>query len=209
MKIKLYFLGAIICPGIQCLHAQEKHDLVEIKKIIPTIALDIRYATTNNFTGKQLYESACCFARAGTVEKLKKVQAELAKKDLGLKIWDAYRPRSMQFKLWQTTPDKRYISDPKKGSIHNRGCAIDCTLIRLKDKSELKMPTTFDDFSPKAHISYTNLPKQVLKNRDLLARVMIKHGFATFINEWWHFNDTDWKKYSLLDKQFSKLVRKK
>ena len=181
-------------------------DLVEVKKIIPTVLLDIRYATNNNFTKNVVYASARCFLRKEVVEKLSGVQKELELSGLGLKIWDAYRPHSVQKKFWELVPDKRYVADPTKGSKHSRGVAVDLTLVNLNDGSELEMPTPFDEFSVKAHSDATERISPIaLANRKLLCDVMSHHGFEQDQNEWWHFNYKTWRSYDLLDISFDEI----
>jgi zinc D-Ala-D-Ala dipeptidase len=182
-------------------------DLVDVRKFIPGVELDIRYATTNNFMKKQIYPQARCFLRRSTAQKLKEVQEELHKSGLGLKVFDGYRPLAMQRKLWATVPDDRYVANPAKGSKHNRGAAVDLTLVDGKG-DELQMPTPYDDFTEKAHANYKNLPPDAIKNRALLRQVMEKHGFAGISTEWWHFDDVDWKNYDLLDASFDELDKR-
>jgi len=177
--------------------------LVEIKKYIPEIALDIRYATTNNFTHHRMYAQAKAFARLPIVLALKQVEADLKTKGLGLKIYDAYRPYSITVKFYEVTPDTNFVADPRKGSKHNRGCAIDLSLIDLKTGKELDMPTGFDSFSRKAAAAYPNLPPQEIANRELLKSAMEAHGFKVISTEWWHFDFTGWAQYPLLDIPFA------
>ena len=136
---------------------------------------------------------------SATAEKLKRVQAELAGQWLGLKIFDGFRPLAVQRKFWEIIPDDRYVANPAKGSRHNRGAAVDLTLIHLSDGRELPMPTPFDDFSERAGRDYPDLPAEVIRNRDLLRRVMEKHGFVALPTEWWHFDDVDWRNYPITD----------
>ena len=180
-------------------------DLVEVKKVIPSVVLDIRYATTNNFTGQKLYDSNRSFLRRALAEKLRAVQKELNQVGLGLKLFDAYRPISVQKKMWAIYPDEDYVANPAKGSRHNRGAAVDVMLIDLRDKKELLMPSGYDEFSEKAHRNYTNAPQQEIHNRELLERIMEKHGFTGLPMEWWHFDDVNWKTYELLDIDSSRL----
>jgi D-alanyl-D-alanine dipeptidase len=172
--------------------------LVELERVVPGVVLDLRYATTNNFTGQVLYPEARAWLRAGTAQRLAGVQRELASLGLRLKVFDAYRPLSVQRRLWALVPDERYVANPAKGSRHNRGAAVDVTLENA-DGCELPMPTEFDDFSERAHRNYRDLPAEVLANRDLLERVMSRHGFIGLPTEWWHFDDADYRKYELLD----------
>lgn len=180
-------------------------ELLELKKEIPGIVLDIRYATNNNFMKLAIYKQARAFARKPVVMQLKKVQAVLAKKGYALKIYDAYRPYTATKTLYIKASNKNFVANPKVGSRHNRGCAIDLTLINLKTGKELDMPTPYDSFSPKAAANYNNLPASTLKNRDLLIQVMQSHGFRVMSNEWWHFDFQGWRNYDLLDIPFEKL----
>jgi zinc D-Ala-D-Ala dipeptidase len=177
--------------------------LVEIKKYIPSIILDIRYATTNNFMHQQMYPQAGAFARLPVVLALKQVQDELKTKGLGIKIFDAYRPYAITVKFYETAHDTNFVADPHKGSKHNRGCAIDMTLIDLKTGKELDMPTGFDSFSKKAASNYIDLPPQEIANRELLRNIMQAHGFVEIPSEWWHFDFNGWQNYPLLDIPFS------
>ncbi|MBX7148993.1 D-alanyl-D-alanine dipeptidase [bacterium] len=177
---------------------KSKEPLVDVEEVDPTILVDIRYATTNNFTGKILYPSAKCLLRQSVAEKLSMVQQELLDLGYGLKIWDAYRPHSIQKILWDHMPDERYVCHPHQGSMHNRGAAVDVTLVD-KDGNELEMPTAFDEFCEKAHRSYQNLPPPILKNRQLLEGMMKQFGFTGLATEWWHFNCDGGEHYSILD----------
>jgi zinc D-Ala-D-Ala dipeptidase len=150
--------------------------LVNIEALIPGIRLDIRYATANNFTKRPLYPVARCYLRKQVAERLAKVQQEFQAQGLGLKVFDCYRPLSIQKQLWALLPDERYVIDPRKGSRHNRGAAVDVTLVNAKG-NELEMPTAYDDFSERAHRDYRPLPPSVLRNRELLKRIMTRHGW--------------------------------
>lgn len=184
--------------------ATSEHNLVEVTNAIPGIRLDIRYATTNNFTGKILYPAAKCYLKKTTVKKLASVQKELEGMGLGLKVYDGYRPFSITKKMWDLIQDERYVANPAKGSKHNRGAAVDLTIVDREGK-ELAMPTGYDNFTEKAHWSYKDLSAEQIKNRALLRYVMEKHGFAGVSTEWWHFNDLDWQKFEILDIDFDKL----
>ncbi len=179
--------------------------LVELKKYIPGLKLDIRYATKNNFTKQAVYREARAFARAPVAEALKNVQAELEKSGLGLKIFDGYRPYSVTVKFFDIASDKSFVANPKDGSRHNRGCAIDLTVVNLKTGKELKMPTPYDSFAAAASANYMDLPANVIKNRDLLINVMERQGFRVLDNEWWHFDFIGWKNFELMDIRFDEL----
>lgn len=178
--------------------------LVELIKVNPHIQLDIRYATANNFVHKKVYAQARCFVEEKVAQALSAAQQELEKQNLGLKIWDGYRPLSVQKIFWDLLPDARYVADPNKGSRHNRGCSVDVTLVDKQGK-ELPMGTDFDDFSEKAHRNCTKLSPQILANRKLLEEVLTRHKFVGWEYEWWHFDYTDWSEYPLLDIPFEAL----
>ena len=163
--------------------------LVNVAKVIPEVVLDIRYATNNNFVGVKLYPEARCFLREGTAEKLRKVANQLAENArLGLKIFDGYRPLSVQRWLWATMPDPNYVADPETGSKHNRGAAVDLTLIDLVSGREMEMGTGYDDFSVSSHPGFTHLPATTLCNRAILREAMIEFGFEPNPTEWWHIS---------------------
>ena len=169
------------------------------------VVLDIRYATTNNFTGQKLYESNRAFLRRSTATKLRDAQREFNSMGLGLKVFDAYRPLSVQKKMWAVYPVEGYVANPAKGSRHNRGAAVDVTLIHLRDNMELLMPSSYDEFTDRAHRDYMSAPAEALRNRELLEHVMVKHGFVGLPTEWWHFDDVNWKSYELLDIDSSRI----
>jgi zinc D-Ala-D-Ala dipeptidase len=171
--------------------------LVDLRSVIPGLIFDIRYATSDNFTGTVLYESDACLLLEPTARKLLCVQEALKSRGLGLKVFDAFRPISVQRRLWEVFPDDRYVANPANGSRHNRGTAVDVTLVdRLGN--ELPMPTLFDDFSERAHRSFDNLPPDILANRRLLEEAMEAAGFVGLPTEWWHFDDADWECYPIL-----------
>lgn len=179
--------------------------LVELKKYIPELKLDIRYATENNFAKQAVYKQARAFARLPVAKALKNAQAELKKSGLGLKIFDGYRPYSVTVKFFDMASDKNFVANPKDGSRHNRGCAIDLTIIDLKTGKEINMPTPYDSFAPEASAYYKDLPADVIKNRDLLINAMERQGFRVLDNEWWHFDFIGWKNFELMDIGFDEL----
>lgn len=178
---------------------------VDIRSINPRIALDIRYATTNNFVKQKLYSQARCILRASVAQQLSQVQTDLEKQGLGLKVYDCYRPLSVQKRLWEIVPDERYVANPANGSRHNRGAAVDLTLIDHNGK-ELPMPTEFDDFTERASRTYTNLSAQVLENRQLLENAMVRAGFIPLSTEWWHFDGKGWQNFSIRDVAFGAIA---
>jgi D-alanyl-D-alanine dipeptidase len=185
---------------------KEISGLVKVQDLDSSIVADLRYATENNFTGKKIYPVNVCVLRKETVEKLVKANEELKKNGLSIKIWDAYRPPYVQQIFWDMVQDSRFVADPKNGgSNHNKGTAVDITLIDSNGK-EIAMPTKFDDFSVKAHRDNPNLSKDIRKNVDLLTNIMKKHGFAPLKTEWWHFNDSDSSKYKIVDVKLEKFI---
>lgn len=172
--------------------------LVDIRTVNRNIRLDIRYATTNNFLKRKLYPTAKCALRSSVAQKLGKVQTDLEKIGLGLKVYDCYRPLSVTKQMWEFLPDPNYVANPARGSRHNRGAAVDLTLVDRTGK-ELEMPTPYDDFTVKAHRNYQGGSARSRKNRQVLEDAMKKHGFIGITTEWWHFDSEDWQKFAILD----------
>lgn len=185
-----------------CLFAKKSDELVDVQTYIPTLQVDLKYATNDNFTGVVIYPFLKCYLLKEVALHLQNVQNELQTMGLGLKIWDGFRPLSAQWKLWELVPDERYVSNPRKGGRHTRGTAVDVTLVTT-DGQELLMPSGFDDFSEKAHRDYANASEEALSHRALLQQVMEKHGFIGFPFEWWHFDFMGWEDYESLDITFS------
>ena len=165
-------------------------DFVLVRDHIPGIVVDLKYATTDNFTGKIIYETHEAYLRYGTVKKLILVQKELEKQGLSLKLWDGYRPPAAQWKLWDICPNANYVSDPNKGfSSHSRGNTVDVTLVD-ESGAELEMPTGFDDFTKRADRDYSDCSQIQRENALLLEELMIQYGFKPYAKEWWHYSDT-------------------
>lgn len=179
--------------------------LVNLEKYIPGVMLDIRYATTNNFTKEKIYNLPRAYARKPVADALKKAQAEFNRQGLGIKIFDAYRPYKATVKFYEVYRDTTYVASPYKGSRHNRGCAIDMTLINLTSGKELKMPTEYDSFKKEAWPSTSIADPEASKNRALIIKVMQKYGFRVNSSEWWHFDFIGYKKYEVLDIDFEEL----
>jgi D-alanyl-D-alanine dipeptidase len=171
---------------------------------VPGVLVDVHYATTNNFMHRQLYPSARVFLRAPAARALRDVQRELAARHLRLKIFDAYRPYSVTEAMWEPIRNPDFVADPAKGSRHNRGAAVDLTVVDEADR-ELEMPTPYDDFTQKAASTFNDLPPIVLTNRALLHDVMSRHGFTPLPSEWWHFDYENWGRWELLDIPFEQL----
>lgn len=159
----------------------------DIALLDSSILIDLKYATTENFVHEKMYDCGRCFLRPEVAKAVVAAHRELQQKGLGLKMLDCYRPRPIQWKLWEKTPDPRYVADPRKGSMHNRGAAVDLTLVDAGGR-ELEMGTPYDFFGPEAHPAYTNLPDSVLATRQLLRATMLSKGFQPIRSEWWHFS---------------------
>jgi zinc D-Ala-D-Ala dipeptidase len=182
--------------------------MVSLKGYLQPLVTDFKYATTDNFTKMILYTAPQAYMRIEAARALQKVQLELQKQGLDLKIFDAYRPYSVTKKMWQVVPDERYAANPAKGSGHNRGAAVDLTLIDMKTGRELPMPTPYDDFTEKAHYTYTQLEAVVLANRTLLRTTMEKYGFVALDTEWWHFYlPNAAQRFELLDLDFNQMKK--
>lgn len=175
-----------------------KASLVDLHSIHPTIRLDLRYATANNFMHRALYKQSRCLLRANAAEQLSQVQQDLEAYGLGLKVYDCYRPLSVQKQMWKLVPDERYVANPATGSRHNRGSAVDVTLVD-RAGNELPMPTAFDDFTDRAATNYNGASPQAKQNRQRLKDAMTKRGFSPLQTEWWHFDAASWAQYSVLD----------
>lgn len=183
----------------------EKQGLVELIKLDNSFIIDIKYATEDNFAKKKIYTLPICLIHKNTAKKLIAANNEFKSLGYSLKVFDAYRPYSAQQVLWDAAEDKSYLANPKKGSKHNRGAAVDVTLIDGNGK-ELGMPSGYDEFSERAHLKYSQCDEALIKNRELLGKIMIKHGFKRISTEWWHFDDTDAMNYPLLDIAFEEFV---
>ena len=165
--------------------------LVRVLDYIPTIQVELKYATEDNFTGKVIYDFDQAYLRYGTVKKLAKAQEFFQAQGLSLKIWDAYRPVSAQWQLWDACPDPTYVANPNRThSSHSRGNTIDVTLVDASGQ-ELPMPTDFDDFSPLADRDYSDCSLTTAENARLLQSILEQNGFSGYQGEWWHFSDTD------------------
>ncbi len=208
-KIKNYGVTTINHPKQyrQSARADTAKRMISLHKLIPTLVLDLKYATRDNFTGRLMYKAGAneTFLRLPAAKALARVQAELAGEGLGLKIFDAYRPYSVTVKFWELIGDERYVAKPTKGSGHNRGLAVDLTLIALASETELDMGTGFDNFTDSAWHRFTAFPQKVLTNRRKLKTIMERHGFKPIDTEWWHYNWPNDKDYEVLDLRFDDL----
>ncbi len=201
MKFRILWLSLFIL-FISDLSAQHDTSIVYLGDIDSTIITDVRYATTDNFTGKVLYPTDKVYLRKIVAEKLAEVNSYLKDNyNYRIKIFDGFRPISVQKLMWEIYPDNRYVADPKTGSRHNRGAAVDITIIDSLG-NELNMGTDYDNFTEMAHYDYQDLPDKVKNNRKLLREVMMKFGFEPLETEWWHFDYKDWKNYAIIDFEF-------
>lgn len=185
---------------------EREYGLVKLSDIDPTFIEDLRYATENNFVKKQIYpDNSIAILRTDTAMKLKEANEIFKKDGYTIKIFDAYRPHSAQYILWDYASDKNFVANPKKGSKHNMGVAVDITLVD-KEGNEIEMGTEYDNFTEKAAYNYSGHTETALKNMKYLRDVMEQVGFKGISNEWWHFDDIDWKQYEVLDIGFDEFV---
>jgi zinc D-Ala-D-Ala dipeptidase len=184
-----------------------KPELVELVKLDPTIKLDVRYATTNNFLGTPLYTQARAFLQRPAAEALVRANHELKAQGYGLIIHDGYRPWYVTEIFWEATPDdkKIFVANPKEGSRHNRGCAVDLSLYDLQTGKEVKMPSGYDEMTKRAFADYPGGTPDERARRALLRQAMEKQGFAVNPDEWWHFDYKDWKQYPIQNVRFEDL----
>ncbi|HHY61169.1 MAG TPA: hypothetical protein GX504_11160 [Clostridia bacterium] len=183
----------------ETIREQGKARLVKLQEYIPNLVIDLRYASSHNIVGKPLYEPEYeALLRLETAQKLKRASDLFNEQGLRLKLWDGYRPASVQLQLWENAEDKTYFAHPAKGSKHTRGCAVDVTLTDWEG-NELDMPSDFDDMTEKATRSYRQATPAQKQNAQLLERVMQEAGFRSIQLEWWHFEDTDWELFDLIE----------
>lgn len=189
----------------KAVEADSSNLLVNLETYIPNVVLDIRYATENNFTQTAIYTSPKAWLRKEAADSLLKIQQILNAQGLGIKVFDAYRPYAATLYFYEVYEDTTFVASPRSGSIHNRGGAIDLTIIDLETGEELEMPTPFDEFSERASHSYTDLPSNVIANREKLCKIMTDNGFTKYEHEWWHYNIKGRNKYALMDISFEDL----
>ena len=182
-------------------------DLVELVTLDPTIKLDIRYATANNFLGTPLYTQARAFLQRPAAEALVRAHLELKAQGYGLIIHDGYRPWYVTEIFWKATPDdkKIFVANPAQGSNHNRGCAVDLSLYDLQTGKEVEMPSGYDEMTKRAYADYTGGTAEERARRALLRHAMEKQGFLVNPDEWWHFDFKDWKRYPIQNARFEDL----
>jgi D-alanyl-D-alanine dipeptidase len=176
-------------------------DLVDVAALDPAIRLDIRYATANNFLGRPVYPEARALLQREAAAALLRAHRALREKGYGLLVFDAYRPWSVTKLFWDETPKAKraFVANPRRGSKHNRGTAVDLTLYDLATGTEVQMPSAYDEFSARAHPDYAGGSAAARAARDLLRAAMEREGFTVEPNEWWHYNWKDWRSYPILD----------
>ena len=182
-------------------------NLVELIKLDSTIHLDIKYATKNNFVGQPVYKEARAFLQKDAAEALKKVNIKMHALGYGLLVFDGYRPWDVTKLFYDVTSkeNKKFVADPKEGSRHNRGCAIDVSLYDLVTKKEIPMPGEYDEMTERSYFDYTGGTEEQRKTRDLLIAAMKEEGFDVYKYEWWHFDYKDWQQYRITNMPFSEI----
>lgn len=188
--------------------ASRAPDLVELISLDPTLKLDIRYATRDNFIGRQVYPEARAFLQRPAAEALVRVHARLRGQQLGLLVFDGYRPWSVTKIFWDSVSGNKrnFVADPKLGSKHNRGCAVDLSLYDRGTGEPIEMPTDYDEMTTRAYPDYSGGSAESRRHRDLLRAAMEAEGFTVHPREWWHFDYKDWPEYPVIDVPFSALA---
>lgn len=174
-------------------------ELVDASRLVPDAVLDIRYATADNVLGRRLYPVARCLLRRSVAERLARAAARLRERGYRLRIFDCYRPLSVQRDLWRARPQRGFVADPRTGSHHNRGAAVDLSLLDLAGR-EVEMPTPYDAFDRRARAdAVAGVSPAAIRHRTALRRAMEEAGFRVNGAEWWHFDSADAGRYPLLD----------
>ena len=176
-------------PELPDLYTLPDTTFVRLADYSSDFVYDLRYATTNNFLKAQVYDCAECYTRVKTAKALITANKDFMEQGFKILFFDCYRPNSVQYKMWEIVPNPQYVANPVKGSVHNRGGAVDISLVSLEGK-QLDMGTDFDYFGKKAYHDNFNLPEEILANRKILKETMESHGFQSIRTEWWHYNYT-------------------
>ncbi|WP_454947036.1 M15 family metallopeptidase [Capnocytophaga leadbetteri] len=182
MKLIITFLSALLSFGVW----GQQSDFVRLKDLSADFVYELKYATPDNFLKQAVYDCGECYLRKSTAEALVKANKAFIQLGYRIKLFDCYRPLSVQKKMWKILPGTHYVANPAKGSKHNRGAAVDLTLVDAQGK-ELNMGTPFDFFGKEAHHTYTEHSKEVLENRKLLKETLDKYNFKSIYSEWWHY----------------------
>jgi D-alanyl-D-alanine dipeptidase len=185
--------------------------LVAVRTVEPRLRLDIRYATSNNFLGRPVYPVAAAYLQRPAALALARAHARLAVTGYGIVVFDGYRPWSVTRLFWESVPPSQrdYVADPAKGSRHNRGCAVDCSLIDLHTGEPVDMTSAYDEPTVRAHADFAGGTPAQRHARDLLRAAMEAEGFTVLPNEWWHFDHQDWRRYPVLDIPLERLGRRR
>ena len=195
--IVLFALFLLVAVSLSPATPDER--LIEVTpENVPGVVLDLRYATTNNITGKALYPEAKAYLRQETIRKLRRVARDLREEGYRLVIWDAWRPASAQRELWKAKPDGKFLTPPAKISRHRRGTSVDVSLAD-KDGRILEMPSGFDEFNAKADEDFSDVPKEAAKRARILRNIMFNAGFSGVPDEWWHYDLRDWADYEPIE----------
>ena len=172
--------------------------LIDIQSIAPDILLDMRYATPNNFLKQAVYSKARCLLRDPVARSIQRAQDALKTQGYGLKLFDCYRPLSVQKAMWKIFPDGRYVANPATGSHHNRGAAVDVTLVDSQGR-DLEMPSEFDEFTDRAHRNSPAMTDTARKHVQILTTALEAQGLTTIDSEWWHYDGPNWRHYGILN----------
>jgi len=194
--IALAIAGA--CGAARQPNPKLANQLIDVGVTYPDVQLDIRYATPDNFLGRAMYGAPRCYLVTDAAQRLAAADAAIHAEGLRLIVWDCYRPRSVQYAMWEILPDPTYVADPARGSRHNRGAAVDVGVVGLNGEP-VPLPTDHDDFTPAAHRDAEDLPAAAIANRERLERVMVEAGWIPLASEWWHFDAPNWELYPLRD----------
>ena len=194
MRALLFLVAPFLAGCASLAHVPEP--LVDFGRMHPAAVLDIRYATSRNVARKPLYPVSRCALRNSVARRLQLAARRIESKGLRIKLFDCYRPHSVQKELWAIMPDERYVASPAKGSRHNRGAAVDLTRTDARG-AELVMPSAYDDFSEKAHRGRGS--PEALENLAILDEAMRAYGFVGLPTEWWHYDAKGWEKHPLDD----------
>jgi D-alanyl-D-alanine dipeptidase len=184
-------------------------ELVEIKSQAQGPRLDVRYATSNNFIGRPVYQEARVFLQKPAAEALLRANARLQPLGFGLLVFDGYRPWSVTKVFWDSVSGEKrlFVADPAVGSRHNRGCTVDLSLFHLETGLEIKMPSEFDEMNEKAYPDYMGGTAESRMLRDYLRQAMEAEGFTVHPREWWHFDCNGWQEYPIMDIPFSAISK--
>lgn len=183
----LLFCSVVSAQDAQQVVGVQDSSFVRLRDWSEDFVFDMKYATTDNFLKADVYDCPECYLRLGTVKALVAANKSFLKKGFRIKLYDCYRPLTIQKRMWAIVSNPKYVADPAKGSIHNRGGAVDLTLVDANG-NELDMGTNFDHFGAEAAHGYKGISRKVKKNRAMLRKIMEQNGFHAFESEWWHYN---------------------